>query len=199
MEMEESKFKQIIATNITEYRKQLNLTQLELAERLNYSDKSISKWERAEATPDAYVLKQLSDLFGVSVDVLLKEGAARTNKPRRMILRKRIMVPSICVIGIFTLATIIYGILIMAKTTWDRPWLMFIIALLPSAIVLCYLSYKYAKTKSRLLAFSLLNWSFTLLLFFFLKNSSSYLVFIIAGAFQLVIIFWFLLYHPRVK
>ena len=43
---------QFIADNIAYYRKKMALTQLELAEKLNYSDKSISKWERAEGVPD---------------------------------------------------------------------------------------------------------------------------------------------------
>lgn len=65
--------KQTIANNITELRKASQLTQLELAERLNYSDKAISKWERAESIPDVVVLKQIADIFGVTVDYLLQE------------------------------------------------------------------------------------------------------------------------------
>ena len=47
------------------------MTQAELGQRLNYSDKSISKWERGEAIPDAFVLTQMAELFGVTVDYLL--------------------------------------------------------------------------------------------------------------------------------
>ena len=68
--------KQIIANNITTLRKVKNLTQLEFANELNYSDKAISKWERAESIPDVIVLKQIADLFGVTVDYLLKEHSA---------------------------------------------------------------------------------------------------------------------------
>ena len=48
--------KSIVAKNITELRLLNNMTQMELAEKLNYSDKTISKWERAESTPDISVL-----------------------------------------------------------------------------------------------------------------------------------------------
>ena len=44
--------KSIIAQNITDLRRAKGLTQLELAEQLNYSDKAVSKWERAESMPD---------------------------------------------------------------------------------------------------------------------------------------------------
>ena len=60
--------KQIIANNITKLRKEKNLTQIEFAQKLNYSDKAISKWERAESIPDIIILKQISDIFGISID-----------------------------------------------------------------------------------------------------------------------------------
>jgi len=63
----------IIARNITELRREAGLTQLELAEKLNYSDKAVSKWERAESVPDIAVLKAVADLFGVTVDELISE------------------------------------------------------------------------------------------------------------------------------
>ena len=63
--------KQIIADNITFYRKELKLTQAELAEKLSYSDKAVSKWERAESYPDIATLAELSKLFGVTVDQLI--------------------------------------------------------------------------------------------------------------------------------
>ena len=56
----EQNVRSIIASNLTKYRKNLGLTQLELAEKLNYSDKTLSKWERGESIPDIVTLKQLS-------------------------------------------------------------------------------------------------------------------------------------------
>ena len=49
------------------------LTQLELAEMLNYSDKAVSKWERGESVPDVITLKKIADLFGVTVDYIITE------------------------------------------------------------------------------------------------------------------------------
>ena len=66
--------KPIIAKNITVLRQNAKMTQFDLAEKLNYSDKAISKWERAEAIPDVSVLKSIADLFGVTVDYLLQDG-----------------------------------------------------------------------------------------------------------------------------
>ena len=54
---------QIVANNLTELRKEKKWTQAELAEKINYSDKSVSKWELGEALPDLKVLKQMADLY----------------------------------------------------------------------------------------------------------------------------------------
>ena len=62
--------KLVIASNVIRLRTEAGMTQSELGAKLNYSDKSISKWERAEALPDANVLKQMSEIFGVSLDYL---------------------------------------------------------------------------------------------------------------------------------
>ena len=61
-----------VAKKITELRTLNNMTQLELAEKLNYSDKTISKWERAESSPDIAVLVEIADLFGVTLDYLVR-------------------------------------------------------------------------------------------------------------------------------
>lgn len=64
--------KSIVAKNISELRQSHRMTQLELAEKLNYSDKAISKWERAESSPDISVLVEIAELFGVTLDYLVK-------------------------------------------------------------------------------------------------------------------------------
>ena len=52
--------KVIFAQNLIALRKQMKLTQIELAEKINYSDKAVSKWERGESIPDVSVLLLLS-------------------------------------------------------------------------------------------------------------------------------------------
>ena len=63
--------KAIISKNITELRQKAGMTQLELGEKLNYSDKTISKWERGQTFPDLSRLDELSELLGVAVAYLL--------------------------------------------------------------------------------------------------------------------------------
>ena len=68
---------QIVADNLTEFRKQKKWTQAELAEMLHYSDKSVSKWERGASLPDLKVMMRLAELFEVSLEDLTTENAAR--------------------------------------------------------------------------------------------------------------------------
>lgn len=73
--------KPIIAKNISNLRQQNNMTQGDLASRLNYSDKAVSKWERAESIPDVAVLKEIADLFSVTLDYLVTEDNERNVEP----------------------------------------------------------------------------------------------------------------------
>ena len=84
--------KSVIAKNLIKYRKENGLTQQELAEKLNYSDKSISKWERGEGVPDIYILKQIAELYNITVndiigmEVINNEPAPIVNKNKNHIL-----------------------------------------------------------------------------------------------------------------
>ena len=61
-----------VAANLIRLRTAAGLTQSALGDKLNYSDKSVSKWERGDAAPDVFVMKQIADIYGVTVDYLLQ-------------------------------------------------------------------------------------------------------------------------------
>ena len=69
--------KALIASNIQYLRTSANLTQADLADKINYSDKAVSKWERGESLPDFFVMKQIADLFGVSLDFFFEEHSGK--------------------------------------------------------------------------------------------------------------------------
>ena len=69
--MDDEKVKKRIGANIAYYRRRAGLTQAGLAEKLNYSDKAVSKWERGDSIPDVLTLIQIAAQFGVTVDALL--------------------------------------------------------------------------------------------------------------------------------
>ena len=79
--MDDEKLKYQIGTNIAAYRKKAGLTQAGLAEKLNYSDKAVSKWERGESIPDVLTLMQLAEQFDITVQDLLDDPNALPGNP----------------------------------------------------------------------------------------------------------------------
>ncbi|MBP0970487.1 MAG: helix-turn-helix transcriptional regulator, partial [Oscillospiraceae bacterium] len=69
-------WKHVVAANLVRLRKANQLTQLQLAEQLHYSDKAVSKWERGESLPDLAVMKQLADFYGIRIDDFLNDPDA---------------------------------------------------------------------------------------------------------------------------
>ncbi len=76
----ETPMKIIIAHNLAELRKAKGLTQIQLANKFGYSDKSVSKWEHGETTPDIETLSRLCDYYGVTLDYLIHEGKPEDKK-----------------------------------------------------------------------------------------------------------------------
>lgn len=79
--MTDENLKYQIGANISAYRKQAGLTQAGLADKLNYSDKAVSKWERGESIPDVLTLLQLAEQFGITVGDLLVDPQALPENP----------------------------------------------------------------------------------------------------------------------
>lgn len=118
-----SDIKRIVADNINKLRTEKHITQMELAEKLNYSDKAVSKWERAESIPDVTVLKQIGEVFGVSVDYLLTTHDGEEAPPVYRAEKAEVnyvVVSLIAVIGIWTIALFLFFLLkwILAKSVW---------------------------------------------------------------------------------
>ena len=137
-------FKRTVANNITFFRQELGLTQAELGEKLNYSDKTVSKWERAESVPDAYVLKQLAALFGVTVDDLLspyeppapEDTAAKEEGAVPVASYSTAMITAVAIVSIWTVALLIFVILWMNEIIFP---LLFVAALPISLVTLLVL------------------------------------------------------------
>ena len=111
--------KNVIAKNISALRIANGLTQIELAEKLNYSDKAVSKWERGESVPDITVLKDIADLFGVTLDYLAtdNEGKEKQVPAKDNIKRNnRAFISAMSILLVWLVATIIF---VVAQTTLD--------------------------------------------------------------------------------
>lgn len=146
---------ELFSKNIIRLRTENGLTQLELAEKLNYSDKAISRWERAEAIPDAKTLVVISEMFNISLnDLLCNENPQKVHKRIDVHNHKNISV--ITFIGVWTVALFTF---IISWLCSNPLWLAFVYALPLSLLVELIFSSIWGERKNRLIITSLLCWS----------------------------------------
>ena len=155
--------KNIIAKNISDLRREKGYTQLELADKLNYSDKSISKWERAEAIPDVAVLKEIADLFGVSLDYMVEAEHKKKTIDKISDFRKtnnRAFITGISVLLVWFLALLGFIITdIIIGSGIKLTWLSFVYAAPLSFVVWLVLNSIWFNQRRNFLIISLLMWS----------------------------------------
>ena len=155
--------KQILAKNITALRQASRMTQLELAEKLNYSDKAISKWERGESIPDVTVLKAIADLFGVTLDYLLEADHGEKPKPTTespgYLHRNRKVTTTLSVLLVWFVATLVYVLIDVIVRDGNLHWLTFLYAVPVSMIVWLVFNSIWFNQRRNYGIISLLMWS----------------------------------------
>ncbi|MBQ7965881.1 MAG: helix-turn-helix transcriptional regulator [Ruminococcus sp.] len=188
-------FKKIVAENIIKLRTSKGMTQAELGEMLSYSDKSISKWERADALPDAYVLKKIADVFDVTVDYLLNEHSPDekivVEKPRTY---SRTVISVITVIGIWTLA--LFAFVITWLCSMPTP-LIFAYTVPVSLIVLLVLNSVWGIGKLNMFIISGIVWGLITCVYLTFYQSNWWQLFIIGFPAQIIIILSFFIKKKR--
>ena len=185
-------YKRIIANNIAELRKAAPYTQAELAEKLNYSDKAVSKWERGESIPDIAVLKQIADLFGVTVDYLLEEvHPLRGNMESvpRQLKRNRALITGLACSLVFLIATVAF-VLLGLLTELSRIWLAYVYCVPICSILLIVFNSIWGKKRLNFVFISVLVWSLLASIYLTIGDYSKWLIFIIGVPGQLIILMW---------
>ncbi|MFA5037745.1 MAG: helix-turn-helix transcriptional regulator [Candidatus Izemoplasmatales bacterium] len=183
--------KATVAENITELRKLNKLTQAELADKLNYTDKAVSKWERAESTPDIEVLHHLSDIFGVTIDYFVHENA-KDEKEKFLIPQEiknnRTIVASMVVSLVWLLATIIF-VYTSINTTYNF-WQVFLWALPASGLVLLILNGFWGSRKNVFFIMTEFVWTLLACIYVQMLEYNLWLIFILGIPIQVLIILW---------
>ncbi|MCH5152789.1 MAG: helix-turn-helix transcriptional regulator [Clostridiales bacterium] len=192
--------KQTIAENLVAYRKQAQLTQQELAEKINYSDKAVSKWERAEGVPDVLVLKAIADLYGVTVNDFLVDHT----KPKKLRFKdfwaKRWLITLLSAGLVFFIATIVVFIwlVVAPASAADVAKYTYLTALPIACIVVLVFSCIWGKLWQRCLAVSALVWTLCLLIHLALNIVTleyTWMIYVVGAAMQLLVILWFILVY----
>lgn len=193
--------KNIVAKNITELRLLNNMTQMELAQKLNYSDKAVSKWERAESTPDISVLVEISDIFGVPLDYLVKsenidEQVKENIKKETRYNRRVITYISESIVWIVAIFAFIITSLVTNKATFQ--WLYFVYAMPVAFIVKLIFNSIWFDTRHNYVIISALIWSVlaTIHITFLYFGINVALVYLLGVAGQIVVILWSFIKKP---
>ena len=190
--MQLSELKLISASNIIKLRSGAGLTQAELGEKLNYSDKTISKWERGEAIPDAYVLTQMAEIFGVSVDYLLsshdawespeqQEEKERKQEEHRYSVN---MIIAISVLGVWTMALTIFVLLWLFDIIL---WETFVVALPVSILTYMVLICVFRRRRHLQFVIAAFVLSLFILLYFTLPMQKPWQLFLIAIPAEIIV------------
>ena len=184
-----------LAQNLTNYRKAAGLTQAELAQKINYSDKSVSKWEQGNGVPDIYILLQLADLYGVTLNDLVGEDAtARIEEKRRQKKWSHILIMLLSSCIIWLTATCFYVSLQMGAPL-DVWWLAFVYAVVCNAILIIVFASIWKYRILHFAAVSTLIWSTIASVFLTLTvcdvgGGSLWLLFVLGAPLQALETLW---------
>jgi len=180
------------------------MTQLELAEKLNYSDKTISKWERAESSPDISVMINIAELFGVTIDYLVKsehkeKPSIKDETEDVKYNRKAIAYVSESAAWIVAIFAFIITTLIIKVMSFQ--FLYFIYALPIAMIVKLVFNSIWFNPRHNYYIISLLMWSVLACLHitFLYFGINIALIYLLGIAGQAVIIMWSFIYKPKNK
>lgn len=175
--------KSVFASNLIKHRTAAGMTQAELGEKLNYSDKSVSKWERAESLPDAAVLKKLAGIFSVTLDDLLRQDTF-TPRTRLESETSRRAILLVALAGIWTLALLIFVIFWIAGSL---PWIIFAYCVPASLIVALVLNSIWNEGKSNVYVVAALVFSIVGVLYLSLLRYNPWQLFLVVIPGELVV------------
>lgn len=208
--MEDDVLKRRIGTNIAFYRKQSGMTQASLAEKLNYSDKAVSKWERGESVPDVLTLMQIGLLFDVTVNDFLIDPEALPDNPTTLELAmsqvseralKRKANKNVILALSSTLVWFVALLLFVVISSFGIPnsWVSFFYAVPANAIVLLSLrsawhDFRWNKALISLIVWGSLASIYASVLVFLHFNA--WKVFLLGVPGQIAIFLWFRMFHP---
>ena len=207
--MNDEKLKAVLGKNIASFRKQQRLTQAGLAEKLNYSDKAVSKWERGESIPDVLTLVQIADLFQISVNDLvtdpneLPEHTGKVVEKMEKAVEKTLKrkADKLSILGLSSLivwfvATLLF--VILSSLEIGRSWMAFVYAIPANGIVLLSLLSAWRDFRFNQPIISVIVWGGLLSLYSSLlifAGANIWKLFLLGIPGQLAIFFWFRLFR----
>ncbi|MGN0978459.1 MAG: helix-turn-helix domain-containing protein [Faecousia sp.] len=210
--MDDEKLKYQIGINIAAYRKKAGLTQAGLAEKLNYSDKAVSKWERGESIPDVLTLMQLSEQFDITVQDLLVDPNALPGNPgtlekamtqvsEKALKRKanKNVILGLSSTLVWFVALLIFVIFSSFDVLEPFSWLVFFYAIPANAIVLLSLRSAWHDFRWNQALITAIAWGCVLSIYMTIRVVFDYnfwKIFLLGIPGQIAIFLWFRMFRP---
>lgn len=209
--MDGEKLKLQIGSNIANYRKGAGLTQAGLAEKLNYSDKAVSKWERGESMPDVTTLVQLAEQFGITVNDLIvdpdqlpgnpgKLEKAMTQVSEKALKRKanKNIILGLSSILVWFVALLLYVLLSSFEIGEKWNWVFFFYAIPANCIVLLSLRSAWHDFRWNKMLISGIVWGSLLSIYITATfwNFNLWRIFLLGILGQVAIFLWFRMFRP---
>ena len=202
-------FRKNFGKNLVCLRKQKGITQFQLAETLNYSDKAVSKWERGESIPDTYTVCSIAEFFGVPVGVLLGEHGSSDyteflqkdefSDERAKLKPISIFIPFITVVGVFFIASIVFFVFKNIPSVEKYSYMSFIYAVPVSAIVLTVFASIWWKLRYQFICISSLIWTIGISIFITFSMENFKYIFVPCAIAQCVCILVYLFIYSLIK
>ena len=206
--MDSEKIKVQIGQNIAAHRKRFGLTQLALAQKLNYSDKAISKWERGESLPDVTTLAAIAEQFEISISELLSdpdalpENTGAVQKAMGRVVEKtlkrkanRNIILGLSSLLVWFLALLTFVVLVSIPLPYS--WLSFLFAIPSDAIVMLSLRSAWRDFRWNRVLISTIMWGTLACVFAVLALAYRplWLIFLLGIPGQVAILLWFNMFH----
>ena len=210
--MDDATLRNQIGSNIAAYRKQAGLTQAGLAEKLNYSDKAVSKWERGESVPDVMTLVQLAELFRIPVGELLADPDALPGNPgtlekamtqvsEKALKRKanKNVILALSSTLVWFIALFVFVIMSSFQAVERYSWLAFFYAVPVNAIVMLSLLSAWHDFRKNRLLISTIVWGFLIAIHvsgLLIFRYNFWKIYLLGIPGQIAIFLWFRMFHP---
>lgn len=152
--------KSVVSKNLGLLRKQRGLTQAEIAERLNYSDKAISRWEKGDTLPDINVLYEICQFYGITMNDLVGEGEVKAKEDKLTERDIKAYGAWICAFGgalVWLLSTLAY--FAQQALTGSAMWIIYIWAIPISCAVVVLLGRNLFNWIVKFILLSVVSWT----------------------------------------
>ncbi len=186
---------EILTANLISLRKSRGLTQIELGEQVNYSDKTISKWENGDSCPNIEAVHRLAAFYGVRIDDLLREDFEVDAPPppsdgkARQRQYSKLVIMLLAVIAVWCIATVLF-IAAMLDADASHAWLYFIDAIPWSAVTLLVFNSLWGNRRLNYLILSILVWTVLAAIYLNVMNWRLWVLFLLGIPVQIAIVLW---------